>query len=162
MGYAISLVAAALLLVFLSRLLLARRRAREAAPAATAPDAGALAPDAAPARMSLPRAAAIALAAHHPARDPVRAAHRPWRSSRCSRSSSGAARAGAPADARGAPRLLGVVVPILYAVISPRNRGGYNFEYSIELIWAHWVRVVALVLLMVVCWRSLAAARGRR
>jgi len=57
---------------------------------------------------------------------------------------------------------LGIVVPILYAVISPRNRGGFNFEYSTELIWAHWVGVVALVALMVVCWRSLAAARGRR
>ena len=56
--------------------------------------------------------------------------------------------------------LLGVVVPVMYAAISPKNRGGYNFEYSRELIWAHWVGVLAIVLLMVVCWRALAAARS--
>jgi len=56
--------------------------------------------------------------------------------------------------------LLGVVVPILYVAISPRNQGGFNFEYSVELIWAHWAGVGALVLLMVACWRTLAAARA--
>ena len=35
--------------------------------------------------------------------------------------------------------ILGVVVPALYLIISPRDRGGFNFEYSTELIWAHWV-----------------------
>ena len=58
--------------------------------------------------------------------------------------------------------LLGVVVPLVYAVTSPRDRGGFNFEYSIDLIWAHWVGVAALILLMVVCWRLLAAARRTR
>lgn len=58
--------------------------------------------------------------------------------------------------------LLGVVVPITYAVTSPKNRGGYNFEYSLQLIWAHWIGVAALVLLMVACWRTLAATRRRR
>jgi hypothetical protein len=57
--------------------------------------------------------------------------------------------------------LLGVVVPIMYAIISPRDRGGYNFEYSRDLLWAHWVAVLAVILLMVVCWRALAAARPR-
>ncbi|HEV2875316.1 MAG TPA: hypothetical protein VGW14_09215, partial [Thermoleophilaceae bacterium] len=56
--------------------------------------------------------------------------------------------------------LLGIVVPILYLVLSPRDRGGFNFEYSTELIAAHWVAVAAVVLLMAACWRTLAAARG--
>jgi hypothetical protein len=57
--------------------------------------------------------------------------------------------------------LLGVVVPLLYVIVSPTNRCGFNFEYSTELISAHWVGVAALVLLMAACWRSLAAARRR-
>jgi arabinofuranan 3-O-arabinosyltransferase len=56
--------------------------------------------------------------------------------------------------------LLGIVVPILYQVLTPRDRGGFNFEYSTELIAAHWVAVGAVVLLMAACWRALAAARG--
>jgi arabinofuranan 3-O-arabinosyltransferase len=56
--------------------------------------------------------------------------------------------------------LLGFVVPVLYLVLTPENRGGYNFEYSAELIWAHWVAVGAVVLLMVACWR-LVASRSR-
>jgi arabinofuranan 3-O-arabinosyltransferase len=55
--------------------------------------------------------------------------------------------------------LLAVVVPTMFAIISPKDRGGYNFEYSIELIWAHWVTVGALVLLIVACWRALMASR---
>jgi hypothetical protein len=58
--------------------------------------------------------------------------------------------------------LLGVVVPILYLVLTPEDRGGFNFEYSTELIAAHWVAVGAIVLLMAACWRTLAAARGGR
>jgi arabinofuranan 3-O-arabinosyltransferase len=58
--------------------------------------------------------------------------------------------------------LLGVVVPPLYLLLTPRDRGGFNFEYSTELISAHWVAVGALVLLMAACWRTLAAARGGR
>jgi hypothetical protein len=58
--------------------------------------------------------------------------------------------------------LLGIVVPVLYLVLTPRDRGGFNFEYSTELISAHWVAVGAFVLLMVACGRTLAAARGRR
>ena len=56
--------------------------------------------------------------------------------------------------------LFGVLVPILYLVTSPRDRGGWNFEYSIELTNAHWAGVGALVLLGAACWRMLAAARG--
>jgi hypothetical protein len=58
--------------------------------------------------------------------------------------------------------LLGIVVPILYLVLTPRDRGGFNFEYSTELIAPHWVAVGAVVLLMAACWRMLAAARGAR
>jgi arabinofuranan 3-O-arabinosyltransferase len=60
----------------------------------------------------------------------------------------------------GAAVLLGLVVPIMYAVISPRNRGGYNFEYSIELMQAHWVGVGAFVLLLAACWRAVGTARA--
>jgi hypothetical protein len=157
-GYAISLVAAALLLLFLiCAPLLARRREAQAD---VRPAPGDTLPVESPARMLLPRAAAIALLLTVPLA--VLFALRTsvaifplltlvlWRAVPVRTLTLAAAVA------------LGVVVPILYAVISPRNRGGFNFEYSTELIWAHWVGVVALVTLMVVCWRSLAAARGRR
>ena len=55
--------------------------------------------------------------------------------------------------------LLVVVVPLLYALDPPRDRGGYNFEYSLDLIRAHWVTVAALVLLMVACGRTLMGVR---
>jgi len=55
--------------------------------------------------------------------------------------------------------LLGVVVPIAYVLKAPPDHGGYNFEYSLDLIWAHWIGVAAIVLLMMACWRTLAAAR---
>jgi hypothetical protein len=58
--------------------------------------------------------------------------------------------------------LLGVVVPLLYAEVSPTNRGGYNFDYGVELINAHWVGVVAVFLLGVACFRSLQGARRAR
>jgi arabinofuranan 3-O-arabinosyltransferase len=56
--------------------------------------------------------------------------------------------------------MLGLVVPVLYLLLEPEDRGGFNFEYSTELIAAHWVAVVALVLLMAACWRVLAGRRG--
>jgi hypothetical protein len=58
--------------------------------------------------------------------------------------------------------LLGVAVPIAYAIASPHNRGGYNFDYSIRTIGAHWIGVLALVLLMLACGRMLIAARRGR
>jgi hypothetical protein len=58
--------------------------------------------------------------------------------------------------------LLGIVVPLLYVQESPTDRGGYNFDYAVELINAHWVGVVAVFLLGVACWRSLEAARRAR
>jgi arabinofuranan 3-O-arabinosyltransferase len=55
----------------------------------------------------------------------------------------------------GAAALLGVAVPFIYLVWSPTDRGGYNFEYSSDVLGAHWVAVAALILLMVACWRAL-------
>ncbi len=51
------------------------------------------------------------------------------------------------------------MVPLLYAILTPRDRGGYNFEYSVDLIARTGWRVGALVLLMAACWRVLSAAR---
>jgi hypothetical protein len=158
-GYAISLIAAALLLLFLIGAPLLSRRRGEAEAGRARPAAGALLPEGSPARMPLPRAAAVALVLTVPLallfalRTSV--AIFPlltfilWRGPPVRTLTLAAAGA------------LGVVVPILYAVISPRDRGGFNFEYSTDLIWPHWVGVVALVTLMAVCWRALAAARGR-
>ncbi len=61
-----------------------------------------------------------------------------------------------------AAALLGVVVPLVYAIVSPHNQGGYNFEYSTKLIGAHWVGVAAIVLLGLVVGRSVSAVRARR
>jgi arabinofuranan 3-O-arabinosyltransferase len=60
-----------------------------------------------------------------------------------------------------AAALLGVAVPLLYLIASPTDRGGYNFEYSLQTIDAHWVAEGALVLLMVACWRTISDARAR-
>ena len=48
-------------------------------------------------------------------------------------------------DRRGA-LLLGVVVPVLYLVLLPDDLGGFNSEYAVDLISAHWVAVAAFVL----------------
>jgi arabinofuranan 3-O-arabinosyltransferase len=61
-----------------------------------------------------------------------------------------------------AAALLGIVVPILYAVYSPRDLGGYSLDYGRDVIWAHWAAVAALILLMIACWRLLASAREGR
>jgi hypothetical protein len=57
--------------------------------------------------------------------------------------------------------LLLFAVPAAYLISSPEDSGGFNFEYSIEIINAHWVGVAALILLMVACGRTLASARSR-
>jgi len=50
--------------------------------------------------------------------------------------------------------LLGIVVPAIYLLATPADKGGYNFAYSVQLISAHWVGVTAIVLL------TLALARA--
>jgi arabinofuranan 3-O-arabinosyltransferase len=58
--------------------------------------------------------------------------------------------------------VLGIAVPLLYLIENPVNRGGYNFEYSLQTLDAHWVTEGALVLLMVACWRAISSARSLR
>ena len=68
-----------------------------------------------------------------------------------------------PASARrGLRGLLAVAVPIVYVIAQPNNEGGYNFAYSVQVIYAHWVGVVAVILLGLSGWFTLTAARGRR
>jgi hypothetical protein len=55
--------------------------------------------------------------------------------------------------------LLLVAVPIAYLVGDPRNQGGYNFNYSVELIGAHWLGVAAVIMLGLSLWMTVAAAR---
>jgi hypothetical protein len=151
LGYVVSAIVCAALLLFL--LLGLRRRAPrplEAPPA--------LAPERPTRRIALPRAAVIAfvltipLALLFAKRTSV--VNFPlltlilWRG------------VGARALTLAAAALIGVAVPLLYLIASPTDRGGYNFEYSLETIDAHWVTEGALVLLMVACWRTIADARG--
>jgi len=67
---------------------------------------------------------------------------------------------GARALVLAAGALLGVVVPVLYLVLAPEDRGGFNFNYAADLIAAHWVGVAALVLVIVALARTLATARA--
>jgi hypothetical protein len=62
----------------------------------------------------------------------------------------------------GAAAALLAALPIVYAITSPRDRGGYNFNYSVDLIWAHWTGVAAIVLLGAAAWRILSPARRQR
>jgi hypothetical protein len=57
--------------------------------------------------------------------------------------------------------LLGVVVPLIYVFVTPKNEGGFDFSYSVDLIAAHWVGVAAVILLGVAAWRALSAMRRR-
>jgi arabinofuranan 3-O-arabinosyltransferase len=157
-GYAISGVVCALLVLFLLAGWVVMRR-RPEADSNRATDAAALPTDR-PRALPLPRAALLALALTFPLA--LLFALRTsvvlfplltlilWRG------------VGSRILTLVAAGLLGIVVPILYLVLEPRDRGGFNFEYSTELIAPHWVAVGALVLLMAACWRVLAAARGSR
>jgi arabinofuranan 3-O-arabinosyltransferase len=152
-GYAISAVVCALLLIFLG-LGLRRRGPR---PTAAPPM---LPPLRAPRRLALPRAGALALVLTVPLA--LLFAKRTsvvifplltlilWRG------------IGVRLLTAGAALLLGVAVPLLYLIENPINRGGYNFEYSLQTIDAHWVTEGALVLLMVACWRAISSARAPR
>ena len=53
--------------------------------------------------------------------------------------------------------LLGVAVPLLYVIIRPENRGGFNPEYSIDRIAVHWVAVAGVALFVL----ALSRAMGR-
>lgn len=58
--------------------------------------------------------------------------------------------------------LLGIVVPLVYLLHSPPDQGGYNFDYSVKLIGAHWIGVAAIVLLAIATWQSIGALRAAR
>jgi hypothetical protein len=58
--------------------------------------------------------------------------------------------------------LLGVVVPLVYLIVSPPNQGGYNFDYSTKLIGAHWIGVAAIIALVIAVSESISALRGAR
>jgi arabinofuranan 3-O-arabinosyltransferase len=68
---------------------------------------------------------------------------------------------GPRALAAAAGALLLVAVPIAYLIGDPRNQGGYNFNYSVELIDAHWLGVAAVIMLGLAGWMTLSAARHR-
>jgi arabinofuranan 3-O-arabinosyltransferase len=57
--------------------------------------------------------------------------------------------------------LLGIVVPILYLAVAPKDQGGFDFSFSVELIDAHWVGVGAVVLLGMAGVQTVAAGRRR-
>jgi hypothetical protein len=57
--------------------------------------------------------------------------------------------------------LLGIAVPLTYLIVNPHNRHGDNFVYSTKLIAAHWIGVVAIALLALVCWQILRYQAGR-
>lgn len=56
--------------------------------------------------------------------------------------------------------LLGVVIPIIYLITT--HQGGEDFDYSVELIYAHWIGVAAVVLFGMSGWRTMSAARAPR
>jgi hypothetical protein len=55
--------------------------------------------------------------------------------------------------------LLAVVVPLLYLLFPGEDRGGYDTDYGIQHLGAHWVAVAALVLLALSLARALSALR---
>jgi hypothetical protein len=58
--------------------------------------------------------------------------------------------------------LLAVVVPALYLLFPADDRGGYNTEYSVDHLGAHWAAVAAVVLLALALGRTLSTASRRR
>ncbi|MDQ6731907.1 MAG: alpha-(1-_3)-arabinofuranosyltransferase, partial [Actinomycetota bacterium] len=62
--------------------------------------------------------------------------------------------------------LLGIVVPAIYLLATPANKGGYNFAYSVQLISAHWLGVTAIVLVALALARAILvrarSAQGSR
>ncbi|MGH2892538.1 MAG: hypothetical protein ACRDPM_04610, partial [Solirubrobacteraceae bacterium] len=69
---------------------------------------------------------------------------------------------GPRALAAAAGAVLLVAVPIAYLITDPRNQGGYNFNYSVELIGAHWLGVAAVIMLGLAVWMTVSATRRRR
>jgi hypothetical protein len=56
--------------------------------------------------------------------------------------------------------LLTIVVPILYVLFPGTDRGGYDTEYAVQHLGAHWVTVAAVVLLVVALMLGRRSARA--
>jgi hypothetical protein len=71
---------------------------------------------------------------------------------------------GARALAATSAALIAIAIPLEYVIAQPNNEGGhgYNFGYSVDVIYAHWIGVVAVILLGLSGWMTLTAAWGRR
>jgi hypothetical protein len=151
-GYALSGLACVVLLAFL---VIARRRRRvdEVAPGSHAPDSATDAAVDNPRRVSLPLAAAVALPAAGALAFMFALRAGPaiwlvltlvlWRG------------IGARTLTLAAGALLGLVVPVLYVLFPGPDRGGFNPEYAIKHLGAHWVAVAAYVLLTAALARAL-------
>jgi hypothetical protein len=153
------LVSAVVCGLLLALLVLGRVLNGRATRAAAAPRAAGLWPDTR-CGLALPRAAALALAATVPLS--LLFALRTsvlifptltfilWRG------------VGARALTAVAAALLGIAVPLAYATSSIENQGGYDFDYSTDVMRGHWLAVAALVLLMAACGRALRDTRRTR
>lgn len=58
--------------------------------------------------------------------------------------------------------ILLVAVPLLSILAAPLPRTGFQTNYAVDRIAAHWAAVLAVTLLGAALWRTLAAARRRR
>ena len=55
--------------------------------------------------------------------------------------------------------LLAVAVPLVYVLFLPRDRGGFNSDYAVDLLGAHWLGVAAWLLLALALLRTLPSVR---
>jgi len=58
--------------------------------------------------------------------------------------------------ALGGGAVLAIAVPLLTVIVRPEDRGGYNPEYSIDRIAVHWVAVAGVTLLVFALSRAMA------
>jgi hypothetical protein len=65
---------------------------------------------------------------------------------------------GARPLALAAGALLALFVPVVY-LVAGGDRGGYDTNYAVERIAAHWAGVAAVFCLGVALWRVLSSAR---
>jgi len=68
---------------------------------------------------------------------------------------------GPRALALGAGALLVVVVPLLYVLFPGTDHGGYDTEFAVEHLGAHWVAVAAFGLLVLALAQTVAQVRSK-
>ena len=56
--------------------------------------------------------------------------------------------------------LLGVAVPLVTLAAMPADLGGFNSEYVLDLLAAHWLALGAFGALALAAWRALSTASG--